>query len=116
MVFASARMIDSGHFFGLQQVTNYSRGKPQTSPKFQTPGLYRIVRHPLMLGFLIAFWAAPQMTVGHGLFSGLLTLYILIAIRLEERDLVRKFGDRYRQYRERVPAFLPHIFSLGDKS
>ena len=111
MVFVSARLINSGHFFGVQQMKDFSRDQPQTSPEFQTPGLYQYVRHPLMLGFLIAFWAAPHMSLGRLLFSGVITLYILIAVQLEERDLIRKFGDRYRRYRDKVPGFIPRFVS-----
>jgi protein-S-isoprenylcysteine O-methyltransferase Ste14 len=111
MVFVSARLINSGHFFGVQQMKDFSRDQPQTSPEFQTPGLYQYVRHPLMLGFLIAFWAAPRMSLGRLLFSSLITLYILIAVQLEERDLIRKFGDRYRRYRDKVPGFIPRFVS-----
>ncbi|HVR18556.1 MAG TPA: isoprenylcysteine carboxylmethyltransferase family protein, partial [Polyangiaceae bacterium] len=74
---------------------------------FRTPGLYRIVRHPLYLGFLVAFWASPVMTVGHALFAAGLTLYVLVAIPLEESDLVSQFGDRYVTYRKRVRALVP---------
>lgn len=109
MVFVSARLINSGHFFGVQQMKEFSRDQPQTSPEFQTPGLYQYVRHPLMLGFLITFWAAPHMSLGRLLFSGAGTLYILLAVQLEERDLVREFGDRYRRYRDKVPGFIPRI-------
>ena len=113
-VFVSARLINSGHFFGVQQMKDFARDQPQTSPEFQTPGFYQYIRHPLMLGFLMAFWSTPHMTVGHLLFSGTITLYIIFAVRLEERDLIRKFGDRYRQYRERVPGFVPR-FTPGRK-
>lgn len=112
MVFVSSRLINSGHFFGIQQVKEYAEDQPPTSPEFQTPGIYQYIRHPLMLGFLIAFWAAPRMSQGRLLFSGVVTLYILLAVQLEERDLIRKFGDRYRRYRDRVPKFVPR-FAAG---
>ncbi len=107
LLLLSTFQIDHFHLFGLQQVTRHLRGEEQTSPPFHTPVLYRLVRHPLMLGFLIAFWAAPTMTVGHLLFSVATTGYILIALQLEERDLEAAFGDQYRQYREEVPMLVP---------
>lgn len=107
MVFVSAQLIDSGHLFGLTQVKAYLRDEETPAPEFQTPGFYRYVRHPLMVGFLIAFWVTPRMTVGHLLFTLATTGYILVALQLEERDLVRQFGDQYRRYRERIPMLIP---------
>lgn len=107
IVFVSAQLIDSGHLFGLNQVKAYLRDEDSPSPEFQTPGLYRHVRHPLMTGFLIAFWVTPTMTAGHLLFACATTTYILLALQLEERDLIRRFGDRYRRYRKRVPMLIP---------
>lgn len=109
LVFLSARMINSGHFFGIQQIKEYAQEKRLTSPAFQTPGLYRFIRHPLMAGFLIAFWAAPEMTAGRMLLALGLTAYILLALKFEERDLVRRFGERYQRYRKQVPMFLPRL-------
>jgi len=98
-----------GHFdlFGVRQVYLAWRGKPYTHIGFHARLLYRLVRHPLMLGFLIAFWAAPTMTAGHLLFSIAMTGYILIAVQLEERNLVAELGDEYRDYRREVPMLLP---------
>jgi protein-S-isoprenylcysteine O-methyltransferase Ste14 len=107
-------MINSGHFFGVQQVREYAQEKPLTSPKFQTPGLYRYMRHPIMVGFLIAFWATPRMTLGHLLFAATTTTYILIALRFEERDLLSRFGQRYHRYRQRVPMLLPRLNTPGE--
>ncbi len=107
IVLASTYMISHAHLFGLKQVRQYLNRKKLSGPRFQTPGFYRYVRHPLMAGFFIAFWATPHMTLGHLLFSVATTGYILIALRLEERDLIRHFGDRYRMYRQQVPMIFP---------
>jgi protein-S-isoprenylcysteine O-methyltransferase Ste14 len=103
-------MISHTHLFGLAQARARLRGEPLPEPAFQTRWLYRYVRHPLMLGFLIAFWATPDMTAGHLLFAAGSTGYILMAtLTLEERDLKRVLGEPYRRYRERVPAFIPRL-------
>lgn len=94
-------------FFGLRQVYLYYRAIDYTDLPFKETGLYAVVRHPLALGFVIAFWAASTMTAGHLLFSGIMTLYLGIGTLLEERDLVQWFGDTYRDYRRRVPAIVP---------
>ncbi|MBV9350582.1 MAG: isoprenylcysteine carboxylmethyltransferase family protein [Mycobacterium sp.] len=98
-----------GHFdlFGLRQVYLAWRGQPYTDITFRTPLLYRMVRHPLMLGFIIAFWAAPTMTIGRLLFAAAMTGYILIALQIEERDLVAALGTQYRDYRRAVPKLVP---------
>lgn len=100
-------LISHAHLFGLTQVHDYMKGQEQWEPEFQTPNLYKRMRHPMMLGFFFAFWAIPEMTTGHLLFSIATTGYILIALQLEERDLIRLFGDKYRRYREQVPMFIP---------
>lgn len=104
---AATFMVSHFDLFGLRQVYLAWRGKPYTHIGFHVRWLYRLVRHPLMLGFLIAFWATPTMTAGHLLFSIGMTGYILIATQLEERDLVEVLGDEYRDYRRRVPGLLP---------
>jgi protein-S-isoprenylcysteine O-methyltransferase Ste14 len=104
---ASTFMVSHFDLFGLRQVYLAWRGKPYTHIGFHVRWLYRLVRHPLMLGFLIAFWAIPTMTAGHLLFSVAMTGYVLIATQLEERDLVVALGDEYRDYRRQVPGLLP---------
>ena len=100
-------LISHAHLFGLTQVYDFLKARKLWNPNFQTPGLYRYMRHPMMLGFFFAFWAIPEMTVGHLVFSIATTGYILIALQLEEHDLLQAFGEKYRQYRQRVPMFIP---------
>lgn len=107
MLFASTFMLSHFELFGLSQVFARLLGRDLPAPKFHTPMLYRVVRHPLYLSFLLAFWATPAMTAGHLLFALASTGYILIAIQLEERDLIGLFGDQYRHYRERVSMLIP---------
>lgn len=107
LAFVATFLINHFELFGLQQVYAHARGVRLSEPKFRQPFLYRWIRHPLYLGFVIAFWATPLMTWGHLLFAVAATGYILVAVQLEERDLIRLFGDRYRQYRQRVPMLFP---------
>lgn len=107
LVFTSTFLINHFELFGLHQVINNLVGRAMPAPRFKTPALYKVVRHPIYLGFIIAFWAAPTMTVGHLLFAAVTTAYIFVGIFLEERDLVELFGDEYRRYRERVGMLIP---------
>lgn len=106
LVLVATFLINHFDLFGLRQVWLQFRGQPYTPLHFATPGPYRIVRHPLYVGWLLVFWAAPTMTAAHLLFAASLTLYILIAIRFEERDLVA-FHPDYAEYRRRVPMLIP---------
>src|SRR4051794_6953856 len=107
IVFTSTFLINHFELFGLHQVTNDLTGRKMPEPTFRTPLYYKFVRHPIYLGFIIAFWAAPVMSVGHFLFAAVTTAYILIGILLEERDLIDLFGDDYRNYRQRVSMLVP---------
>lgn len=100
-------LINHFELFGLQQGWNTMRGQEIRGPAFVTPWLYKLVRHPLYVGWLLIFWGTPTMTAGHLLFSVAMSAYILIALRFEERDLVRHIGEPYRRYQEEVPALLP---------
>jgi protein-S-isoprenylcysteine O-methyltransferase Ste14 len=109
IVFLSSFVIDHFELFGLKQVWFYFHGVPHKSAPFSERSLYRWVRHPLMLGFIIAFWSAPTMTWGRLLFAAVTTIWILIAIQIEERDLVAFLGEPYLRYRERTPGLVPRL-------
>ena len=107
LVFTSTFLINHFELFGLHQVVNNLAGRGMPPARFKTPVIYKVVRHPIYLGFIIAFWAAPTMTAGHLLFAAVTTTYIFVGIFLEERDLTELFGDDYRRYRAQVSMLIP---------
>jgi protein-S-isoprenylcysteine O-methyltransferase Ste14 len=108
-VLLSTFLINHFELFGLQQAWFHARGRKAEPPKFRQPFLYKMVRHPLYVGFFLAFWATPQMTVGHLLLAVGVSVYMLIAIRYEERDLIGYFGEDYENYRQRVGMLVPRF-------
>jgi protein-S-isoprenylcysteine O-methyltransferase Ste14 len=110
LVLVSTFLINHFDLFGLRQVWLYLRQRPYTTLRFRTPGVYKLVRHPLYLGWFFAFWATPTMTVTHLVVALVTPGYILAAIPLEERDLVRAFGPVYAEYRRQVPMLVPRFF------
>jgi protein-S-isoprenylcysteine O-methyltransferase Ste14 len=113
IVFVSTWLLNHFELFGLQQVWFDLRGRQAAEPQFREPLFYRHVRHPLYLGFLLAFWATPTMTQGHLLFAAAMTVYVLIAIRYEERDLTAMLGERYVEYSKRVGMLIPGVGKRG---
>jgi methanethiol S-methyltransferase len=109
MVLLSTFLIDHFALFGLRQVITQLRGRPMPHAPFQVRSLYRVVRHPLMLGFFIAFWSTPHMSAGRLLFAGVVTVWVLLTLQLEERDLVAEHGESYREYRAQVPMLVPRL-------
>ena len=102
-------LIDHFDLFGLKQVWRALLDKPYEAPKFHTPSLYKVVRHPLYIGWLMIFWFAPTMTMSHLVFAIMTTAYILIAIQFEERDLMNSLGEDYVKYRKRTPMLVPKV-------
>ena len=107
LVVISSCLVDHFDLFGLRQAYRYLKGREYTHVGFKTPALYRLVRHPIMLGHLIVFWSTPLMSVGHLFFAAAMSVYILIGVRLEERDLVSIHGAPYEKYQQQVSMLLP---------
>jgi protein-S-isoprenylcysteine O-methyltransferase Ste14 len=109
LLLAATFLINHFDLFGLRQVTLYLLGREYTQLRFRTPGLYKLVRHPLYVGWFFVFWATPTMTAAHLVFALLITTYILVAIRWEERDLMDEHGRVYENYRRSVPMLIPGV-------
>ena len=112
-VLVSTFLVDHFNLFGLKQAVCYLKGTECPPLAFRTPGLYKAVRHPIYLGFIIAFWATPRMSLGHLFFAVMTTAYIILAIQFEERDLIHAYGDKYENYRKQVSMLTPVKFRKG---
>jgi protein-S-isoprenylcysteine O-methyltransferase Ste14 len=115
IVLYSTFLIDHFDLFGLRQVFLAWRGRPYTEKRFVTPQVYRFIRHPLYVGWMVAFWCAPVMSAGRLLFAAAMTGYILVAIRYEERDLAAALGEPYRRWRAKTPMFVPRVRGRGER-
>lgn len=115
LILVATFLINHFDLFGMRQVWLYFKDQPYTPLKFATPSFYRYVRHPLYVGWLLTFWATPTMTVAHLVFSIATTVYILIAIQFEERDLVKVHGSVYEQYRREVPMLVPNLHPSAER-
>jgi len=113
LVLVSSFSFDHFDLFGMRQVYLYYKGKEYVGLDFTVPGLYKVVRHPLYVGWFLAFWATPNMTAGHLLFAAVASAYILVAIQFEERDLISFFGAKYEDYRKNVPMLIPFLKGKG---
>ena len=116
IVLAATLMINHFDLFGMRQVWFHLRKQEYTPLQFKTPALYRAVRHPLYVGWLLVFWSTPTMTVAHLAFALMTTIYILMAIQWEEKDLVATHGKAYQEYRRHVPMLIPRFFKKGPKN
>ncbi len=113
LVLLATFLIDHFELFGLRQIWSANANTAMPEPRFRAPGLYRFVRHPMQLGVILLLFATPHMTVGHLLFAGLMTLYVMIGLWFEERSLLREFGDVYRVYQRQVPMLIPRLIPLS---
>lgn len=115
LVLVSTFLINHFHLFGLQQVWYQFKGKTIPPGDFRTPSLYRFVRHPLYVGWIVVMWAAPTMTVAHLVFALMSTAYIMVAIQFEEQDLREEFGEQYENYQQQVPMIIPAVTARAPK-